>query len=98
MNNIIDEILNDEEILKMKIEWLELDLDDWICFNFDEFSNIQEYKNKLKTKLEEFRNLSRKERKIIRTKNKREKISTKNERLEVISDLKDRIKDLHRLK
>lgn len=56
MSEILDMIINDEEIRQIKKEWLEIDKNSWMPFNYDEYMGFEDYKEKLKVGLEKLKN------------------------------------------
>lgn len=55
MKGIIKIIREDEEVNQIKKEWLEISNESWMPFNYDEYSSIKEYKEKLKKRFEKIR-------------------------------------------
>lgn len=55
MSKILEMIVNDEEIRQIKKEWLEIDEDSWMPFNYDEYLCFEDYKEKLKLGLEKLK-------------------------------------------
>ncbi len=52
---IIDLLREDKEITAMRKEWVENYKKSFLLFNFDEFSSIDEYKERLKSELDKLR-------------------------------------------
>lgn len=48
MSKIPEMIIKDEEIKNIKKQWLEIDRDSQMPFNFDEYGGVDDYKEKLK--------------------------------------------------
>ncbi len=55
MKKIIQAIRSDEEITRIREEWIKLSNEPFWAFNYDEFNGIEDYKKKLKSRLEELK-------------------------------------------
>ena len=55
MEKLIRKLKNDDEINAIKKEWLEIGIQPWWGFNYDEFDSIDDYKCKLREKLEDMK-------------------------------------------
>ena len=43
MNKLIEMLIKDEEIQKIRKEWIELNVQPWWGFNYDEYNGLDDY-------------------------------------------------------
>lgn len=85
--NIIDKIRNDKDIIKMKIEWLELAMENWLLYNDDDYESIEDYKKTLRKKLNIMNNLSEEEKQIRQSKFKTQREQSGIKNCKILYDL-----------
>ncbi len=52
MKKIIQVIRFDEEIIRIREEWIKISNEPFWAFNYDQFNGIEDYKKKIKLRLE----------------------------------------------
>jgi len=55
MNKLIEMLIKDEEIQKIRKEWIELNVQPWWGFNYDEYNGLDDYKKQIRIELKKMK-------------------------------------------
>ena len=55
MNKLIEMLIKDEEIQKIRKEWIELNVQPWWGFNYDEYNGLDDNKKQIRIELKKMK-------------------------------------------